>query len=278
MNGPKRWPLLLLGLRVLGFNCEAGEHAFDVPITLQGDSPMLHVLVDGSEVPLILDSGNSTSVALTQIVMDRVKATPTGDTSRGIDPKGNVLVYPKYKLHRIQIGKAVFTDVVAELDVHDSSYQAAQVGQQGFLGTSLFKRYKVIVDYPHLRLILVPPGSRERKASECKGAVVPFSPAWHGEPAAELSTDIGRLVVWWDTGSPTSGLTKRFVQSSGSPSSDDRLISKHLWLGDIDFGPWPFDILELTLPPGFDGFMGYNFFATHVVCMDFPGQRLLIQK
>jgi len=55
-------------------------------------------------------------------------------------------------------------------------------------------------------------------------------------------------------------------------------FSKHLWLGDIDFGPWQFDVVDLTLPPGFDGFMGYNFFAKHVVCMDFPGRRLLVQK
>ena len=116
----KRWSPLLLGLCVLAFNCGAAEHPFVLPITLQGNSPVLRVLVDGSEVPLIFDSGNSTSVALTQSVIDHVKATPTGDTSRGMDAKGNVLVYPKYKLHRIQIGKAVFTDVVAELDVHDT--------------------------------------------------------------------------------------------------------------------------------------------------------------
>ncbi len=233
----KRWPQLMLGLCFIAFSCEAAERPIVLPITLQANSPMLKVLVDGSEVPLIFDSGNPTSIALTQSVIDHVKATPTGDTSRGMDAKGNVLVYPKYKLDRIQIGKAVFTDVVAELDVHDPSYRAEQAGQQGFLGTSLLKRYKVVIDYPHLRLTLVPPGSTGKKASECKGSVVPFSPAWHGEPAAELGTDIGRLVVWWDTGSPTSLLSKRFVQSSGSHSSDDKLISKHLWLGGIDFGP-----------------------------------------
>jgi hypothetical protein len=47
--------------------------------------------------------------------------------------------------------------------------------------------------------------------------------------------------------------------------------------GGIDFGPLQFAVEDLSLPPGFDGFIGYNFFAHHVVCMDFPGNRLLIR-
>ncbi len=273
----KRWSPVLV-MCFLAFNCEAAERSIVLPITLQGNFPILKVLIDGSEVPVIFDSGNSASVALTQSVIDRVKATPTGETAQGLDAKGNVLVYPKYKLHTIQIGEAVFTDVVADLDVHDPSYQADQVGQQGFLGTSLLKRYKVIIDYPHLTLTLVPPMGVEKNTSACKGSVVAFSPAWHGEPAAEIATDIGRVVVWWDTGTPTSVLSKRFVQSSRSPSTDDAIVSKHLWLGGRNFGPWRFDVWDVTLPPGFDGFLGYSFFAKHVVCMDFPGQRFLIQK
>ncbi len=249
-----------------------------VPIKLIGNFPVVNVQIDGSDVPLVFDSGNSASVALTQAVIDRVKAAPTGDSTWGMDAKGNVIVHPKYTLPRVQIGAAIFTDVVAELDVHDPSYQATQVGQQGFLGTSLLKRYKVVVDYPHQRMTLVPPDVATNKAFGCKGTVVPFSPQWHGEPAAEVDTDLGRLVVWWDTGSPTSALSQRFVQATGSHLSEGTLTSKRLSLGGTDFGPWQFVIADVSLPRGFDGFIGYNFFANHVVCMDFPGSRLLIHR
>jgi hypothetical protein len=274
----RRWSPLLPALSLIACDCAAAERPVVLPIALQGNYPVLKVVVDGIEVPLIFDSGNSASVALTQTVLDRVKATPTGDTSRGMDAKGNVLVYPKYKLARVQIGAAIFTDVVADLDVHDPSYQADQVGQQGFLGTSLLKRYKVVIDYPHRRISLVPPGDSTGRTSECRGSVVPFSPEWHGEPAAEMSTDVGWAVVWWDTGTPTSLLSRKFIQARGLPSSGDTLTSKHLWLGGADFGPWRFDVWDVAFPPGFDGSIGYTFFAKHVVCMDFPNQRLLIQK
>jgi hypothetical protein len=271
------WRSVLLATLFVAFGCAAEERAVVVPIKLLGNFPVVNVKIDGSDVPLVFDSGNSGSVALSQAVIDHVRAMPSGDTSRGIDAKGNVIVYPKYTITRVQIGAALFTNVVAELDVHDPSYQATQVGQQGFLGTSLLKGYEVLLDYRHQRMTLVPPGNSKNKSIECKGTVVPFSPQWHGEPAAEVGTDLGRLVVWWDTGSPRSVLSKRFVQATGSNLSGDALTSKHLSLADTDFGPLQFDIWDVSLPPGFDGFIGYNFFADHVVCMDFPGKRLLIQ-
>ncbi len=276
-NHAPRKSLVLLATVIVAFECAAADRRIVLPIKLLGNFPVVTVTIEGKSVPLVFDSGNSGSLALTQAVLDAVKAIPTGQTSRGMDPKGNIITYPKYTIHRVQIGTAVFTEVVAELDVHDSSYQATQVGQQGFLGTSLVKGYQVILDYPHRRMTLVPPGSPRDLPGGCTGTVVPFSPQWHGEPAAEADTDLGRLVMWWDTGSPTSALSQRFVQKAGSNSLDETVMSKRFTLGGSEFGPWQFDIWDLSLPPGFDGFIGYNFFANHIVCMDFPGHRLLIQ-
>jgi hypothetical protein len=266
-----------IAMLMIAFVCAAADRPVVVPIKLLGNFPVVTVDIDGNDVSLVFDSGNSGSVALTQAVIDLVKALPTGETSRGMDPKGNVIEYPKFKIHRLQIGTAVFTDVIGELDVHDPSYQATQVGQQGFLGTCLLKGYKVVLDYPHRRMTLVPPGNTKDQSAGCKGTAVPFSPAWHGEPAAEADIDLGRLTVWWDTGAPTSILSKRFAEAARSHQSGDTVTSKRLTLGGTDFGPLQFELDDLSLPPGFDGFIGYNFFAHHVVCMDFPGNRLVIQ-
>jgi len=82
---------------------------------------------------------------------------------------------------------------------------------------------------------------------------------------------------WWDTGTPTSVLGKRFAQEAQPNLSEDILTAKRLTFAGTDFGPLQFQIWDVSLPPGFDGFIGYNFFAHHIVCMDFPGNRLLIQ-
>ena len=277
--GGKSSVLLAMLVTTFGsWSSAAADRPVVVPIRLLGNFPVVIVNIDGNDVPLVFDSGNSGSVALTQAAIDRVKALPTGETSKGMDPKGNTLDYPKFKIPRLQIGTAVFTDVIGELDVHDPSYQATQVGQQGFLGTSLLKGYRVVLDYPHRRMTLVPAGSTKDQSAGCKGTAVPFSPAWHGEPAAEADIDLGRLTVWWDTGTPTSILSKRFAEAALSHQAGDTVTSKRLALGGTDFGPLQFELEDLTLPPGFDGLIGYNFFAHHVVCMDFPGSRLLIQR
>jgi hypothetical protein len=56
------------------------------------------------------------------------------------------------------------------------------------------------------------------------------------------------------------------------------VTTKHLILGTTDFGPLKLDVADYAEPSGTDMFIGYNFFAKHVVCIDFPGQRLLIQR
>jgi len=269
--------LMILAASFAALDCAAAERPIVVPIKLLGNSAFVSVNIDGNDVPLIFDSGSSGSIALTQAAIDRVKAQPIGETSRAMDAKGNVLQYPKFKIHRIQIGAAVFNDVIGELDVHDPSYQATQLGQQGFLGTGLLKKYKVVLDYRHRRMMLVTSDGTENQSAACQGTAVPFSRSWHGEPAAEVDIDLGRLTVWWDTGAPTSMLSKRFIDGVGLRQSGDTVTSKRLTLGGTNFGPLQFGVEDLSLPPGFDGFIGFNFFAHHIVCMDFPGKRLLIR-
>jgi len=244
-----------------------------LPVKLRGNYPLVTVQILGQEVPLVFDSGNSGSVSLTQAVIDRVKAVPTGEISRGIDAQGNVIDYPKFKIPRLQLGSVVFNDVVAELDVHDPSYPPDQVGQQGFLGTSLLKGYEVVLDYPHARITLVPPGETS-PAAACKGAEVPFLSPWHGEPVTEGDIDLGHLTLWWDTGTPTAVLSRRFIDTARVHPSGTDVASKHLILGGVDFGPFAFQVWDVAFP--FDGSIGYSFFSRHIVCMDFPNKKLVI--
>src|SRR6266404_2362354 len=63
-----------------------------VPLRLDSRFPIVMAKVDGLDVPLILDTGGSDSVALQQPVLDRIKAVPTGGESfKGMDAKGSVL-------------------------------------------------------------------------------------------------------------------------------------------------------------------------------------------
>ena len=79
--------LIMLATSIVAFNCAAADRPVVVPIKLLGSFPVVTVNIDGNDVPLVFDSGNPGSVALTQAVIDRVKAVPTGETSKAWMPK-----------------------------------------------------------------------------------------------------------------------------------------------------------------------------------------------
>jgi hypothetical protein len=149
-----------------------------IPLRIRENYALVEVRVGGKSVPLLFDTGDSRGILLAQPVLDRASAKPTGESSKVIDIKGNVVEAPRYEIPRLQIGSIELTRVIADLDLHD-------------------------------------PG----------------------------------------------------------PMTSQRLLA-----GDAAFGPWTFEVVELSLPPGFEGFIGYDFYAKHVVCMDFPGKRLLVRR
>lgn len=248
-----------------------------VPLTLRDNSALLKIRVSDSDVSVQLDTGNFITVTLSQDVLDRAGAQAIDDTLERVDAQGNMVVAPKYRIARLQLGDLIFNNVDVPLDVHAPTYQPYQIGQQGFFGTGLLKPYRVVLDYPKQIMILI---SREAFATEtaCQGTEVKFDEAWSGEPATLIETDMGTLTMWWDTGSGATALTQRFVENAGR--GGERVItSSRMLIGGDDFGPWTFNVWEnLVLPPGFDGLIGNDFFLKHVVCMDFPAKRLLVRK
>ncbi len=74
-----------------------------------------------------------------------------------------------------------------------------------------------------------------------------------------------------------TGVVRRFVEKAGVPATDGLVSVKNLRFGDDDFGPWGLYVLDAELPPFFDGFIGFDFLSKHVVCLDFPGRRVLVQ-
>lgn len=250
-----------------------------VPLRLSRHFPIIVATIEGREVPLVFDSGDQSTVALRQSVLAEIKAVRTSESTQLQFAQGPTVKSERFRIPRLQIGQAVFTDIIGRSDVHDPSYQATDAGQEGFLGTGLFKAYEVVLDYRNRTMTLVPRMTGDSASASCRGTIVPFAatkaPA---EPVTQVETDLGKFLAWWDTGTPTSVLSKRFVQAAWPNQSKDRLKTRRFILGGRDFGPWPFDVWDITLPPWFSGFIGYNFFASHIVCMDFPDKRIVIRQ
>jgi hypothetical protein len=266
---------LVLGLPSI---CAASDSVSTLPLRLLGTSPVVIAKIEGREVPLAFDLGDSSALVLKQRIIDLVSILPSKEAHRGTDVEGNIIESETFILPRLQLGNAVFADVMGRPDKHDPNYQATDSGQEGQFGTSLLKSYKVLLDYPHRKMTLIPASSPADQAAKCKGIVVPFSPDWNGDPVTKVRTDFGELTAVWDTGSPVSILRQDHAQSIGANMLTQHVTTKHLILGGTDFGPIKLDVASYAEPAGTDMFIGYNFFAKHIVCIDFPGKRFLIQR
>jgi len=102
-------------------------------------------------------------------------------------------------------------------------------------------------------------------------------PKWNGEPLTRLRTDLGDLVMTWDTGAPISIVSRSRIDQTKATVIDKVYTSNRAMLGNTNYGRMPLHVLDFSQPPGVDGFIGNDFFAKHVVCIDFPNNRLLIQ-
>jgi len=252
--------------------------AMILPLRLSRHFPIIVAKIEGQDVPLVFDSGDQSTVALQQSVLNKIKAVPTKESTELHFAEGPAVKSPKFRIRRLQIGQTVFTDVIGRLDVHDPSYQATDVGQKGFFGTGLLKAYEVVLDYRNRTMTLIPRESGEGRSERCRGTAVPFaSKEAPGEPVTEVDADLGTFLAWWDTGAPSSAISKRFVEGVRPNQAEDRLKTSRFILGGRNFGPWTLTVADITLPPWFSGFIGYDFFASHVVCMNFPGKQIVIQ-
>ncbi len=249
-----------------------------LPLDLRAsEPPILTVKINGTPVRLRFDLGDRTPLVLQKEVLDLVHAVPTGKTTKmqGIDGWFEV---PLFKVARVQLGTAEFDDVVARLDTDRKGYKPDAV-TKGFLGSSLLKSYQVIIDYPARAMTLQRPTVKDL-ADLCTGAAAPFVTgqfAWSGEAFTEAETDIGRVILGWDTGAFTSVLRQSLVQVAQPNHTERVLVTKKFIVGREDFGPRQFEVWDLSFPQ-FDGLIGNDFFATHVVCIDFPGKQLRVSQ
>jgi hypothetical protein len=270
--------MLMLRCVFLGSGVAAAAAApVTVPVELISNYPIISADIDGHQVRLMFDLGEDSALVLTRTTLEELKIAPSGAGHSIADVKGNTVESPTFKVPHLRIGGVSFTNVSGRMDAHDPTYQSSHVGQQGYIGPSLLNTYQIVIDYRAGKMTLIPPRTRRIERAGCSGAVVPFLPEWDGAPVTKVQTDFGDLTFVWDTGAPISIIRKARVEETHTKASNQVIRTERFLLNGTDFGPLELRPLEFTQPAGSDGFVGTNFFAQHVVCIDFPGKRFLIR-
>jgi hypothetical protein len=257
--------------------CVSAERA-TVPLQIHNGFPIFTARIDGKAVPLVFDLGGDFYLTLSESALSGLNTTPLSQSYEFSDAKGNILKSPMFKVRRIEIGAAAFTDVVGHVDTSHPTYKAQTDGREGMIGAPFLEKYKVVLDYVHREMTLIPGESAVPGGDGCAGTEVPFLPQWQGSAVTKAVTDAGELTMVWDTGAPLSIIRKGRVQESGLKTENAILNSAKFELAGVNFGPLQLRVFDYVEPAGTDGFIGYTFFERNVVCIDFPGNRLFIRK
>jgi hypothetical protein len=249
-----------------------------IPIQVVKGFPVLVVRIADRDVPLMLDLGGYENITLTPEAMRVAGIVPLHDEHESWkDAKGNEVQGGRFIIKEMRLGDAVFHEVEGHIAAFADSFPAIPIGNSGHIGEALLRSYKVLLDYRGATMTLIAGDSRNAENDGCRGTVVPFLPEWEGEPISKAKTDLGMLTFVWDTGASASAIRHSLVTVSGAEATQASFRSATFELGGVDFGPLELRPFEFAEPAGVDGFIGANFFADHVVCVDFPNKRFLVR-
>lgn len=260
----------------------ATQDPLRLPLTLTRNNPVTNIEVAGHEIKIVVDTGGGvlglSPEALTQAGAVELADEPTIWT----DAQGQAHKARRFRVPQIRVGGRLFTN----LDAIEAETIPNGPPVPNVLGREFLRQFIVIMDYPGRVMTLLSPETTDAKAEAmgCKGTRVPFEPT-RTEPGLAISrvkVDGATLRLGWDTGATYSSLPAGVVtayQLPVAPAVGQKppfYNTKRLIIGGSDFGPLEFVVLPLELPSDFDGMLGYNVFAKHVVCLNYGRSELRV--
>jgi len=274
--------LLVTPIVTVGAESPALDGPVTIPIQIVKGFPVLIARIGERDMPLMFDLGGYEDITLTQEAMriGGVVRLP-GEQHSWKDAKGNVIEAARFTVKALTVGDVEFRDVDGHVEAFDESFKpSSPLGNVGHIGAALVRPYRVLLDYRGGTMTLIPGDADDESAAKsgCHGSAVAFVPELEGEPISKATTDLGTLTFVWDTGASMSVIRRSIVVLPGADApAQDVFSSKGFELGGTDFGPLDLRLLDFAEPAEVDGFIGGNFFAAHVVCVDFPGKRFLVR-
>ena len=249
--------------------CENCFAATVIPIEIEKGNPVATARINGVAARLIIDSGGG-FVSLKSETLGRVAAVRTGSTRSSTDALGHSAVHTLFTLDALEVGGDTFTSVAAE----EASQYGADAPGDGSIGRNFLNRFIVVYDYPSRKITLFTPDERRAAQRECRGVRVRTIRDPDEIIVSMATTDHGAMRVLWDTGATYSFVKKAFADGQALPIDAPFYISKRFVFARQDFGPLRLVVLDFKAPINVDGYIGYNFFMGHVVCID-PFERVV---
>jgi len=266
---------LLLGCATFlaGFTAASGRAEIIVPVEIAHGNAIARATINGVPLKLVIDLGGLGSLSLKPDAIARTKAVPLPATISQTDALGHTSERRTFNVSRLELGNARFRDTVA----HEAGGHVANAPGDGLIGRDFLKQFVVVFDYPSRVVTLYSPKERKAADAACTGDPVPTIPDPDGIIVSMAVSDHGPMTMLWDTGATYSFVKAKVAAERHLPIRDETYTTKRFALGARDFGPLELVALDMKEPANVDGYIGYNFFASHVVCVDALGPQVTVR-
>lgn len=242
-----------------------------VPLRVLDNEALIDIEIQGRTVAVTFDTGGFQAIALPPEFLKILQLDHSNEVSTYYDAKGNKLSAGTFIIPNLKIGELEFHDVRGTEAIYDPAYLPPTVGH---IGLPLLREYVVRLDYENRVLQLIKPNSSLR-LQRCKGIASKFIDG-NAEPITVISTEIGQLKMYWDTGATATLVRSGTLAERGAAVVNGWFITRRFEIESTDFGPVTIASMDFSEPSEVDGFVGHNFFADKVVCFDFPGRTIII--
>jgi predicted aspartyl protease len=257
----------------------AASEPIRLPVTLMQSNPVTTITVGDRPVQAIVDTGGG-ALMLSREVIDAAGGVKLEDTQISNDASGNEHVHARFRMPLIDIGGLVLRDTV----VIEAPGREAGRGSPvpDVIGREFLAQYFVVVDYAGGVITLWSPDPENPERAKCGRTRIPMERTEEQHLAVSVfETQSGRLRLAWDTGAMYSVLPIAMAENLRPTTitrGDTKFYpSRMLAAAGHDFGPLEFVLLPLQPPKDFQGMLGSNFFAKHVVCFDYAHRELRVR-
>ncbi len=230
-----------------------------LPLVFDQELPYVNASVNGKSIELMFDLGADAPIALTR---SEIAETNVSILSKSLTygmADGSNFEVPLIRVENLKIGKLEKRDVLG----HEFRYLggAKSARRSGHIGSSLFEGLVLQIDYSTKSVEI-----SERTPDECPQNWKKIDLAY-GIPRLEVTMNNKSYWLALDTGS----------QGNFLPPADVVSSTMNVSTSDGETMSIPFQALEILQAP-FDGFLGYDFFLAHSVCLDFKDSRISYEK
>lgn len=241
----------------------------ELDLIFRDAGPIVDLRIGEKKIPVLFDLGGFSTISLTESVLSQLPVQFTGGTRKFSDAYGQVFTTRDYIIPECSLGGIQLRDIEATEDKFNQ--HITDEAQNGYLGLGVLRHFQIILDYQRHKAVLWQGDTLPPQYASMEFSYQPFT----HEMQSSLIIDDEKREVEWDTGANVSLIKTNDVPKGRLANIDGRqlFIANNLEAGGDLIGSLDFVVLDFNEPP-VDAIIGHNFFAKHVVFLDFAKKRI----